>query len=74
MYQDIVKKFGIYVNPKQKVAVRINSPYWIPEGPEWVFLTPEVNATMVNIRKLAGEKSLVADAESIQWGSIPIRD
>ncbi|MBI2917652.1 MAG: hypothetical protein HYY01_06615 [Chloroflexi bacterium] len=74
MYQDIVKKFGIYLNPNQKIAVRINSPYWIPEGSDWVFLTPEVNMTMVNIRKLAGEKKLVPDPDSIQWGTIPVRD
>ena len=74
MYKDVVKKFGIYLDPKQKMAVRINSPYWIPEEPGWVFLTPEVNMTMVNIRKLASEKGLVADADSIQWGTIPVRD
>jgi len=74
MYQDIVKKFGIYLNPKEKVAVRINSPYWIPEEPDWVYLTPEVNMPMVKIRELAGERGLVADPASIQWGTIPVRD
>ncbi|MBI2871850.1 MAG: hypothetical protein HYY00_01500 [Chloroflexi bacterium] len=68
------EKFGIYLNPKEGKVVRITSPYWFPEKPDWVFLTPEVNATLVAIRELAQEKRLVKDASSIQWGSIPVRD
>ena len=30
-------KFGIYLNGKEHQVVRINSPYWIPEEPDWVF-------------------------------------
>ncbi|MBI2866232.1 MAG: hypothetical protein HYX99_02580 [Chloroflexi bacterium] len=74
MYADIVKRFGIYLNPNERVAVRINSPYWLPEGPDWVFLTPEVNMTMASIRKLAGEKGLVPDPEAIRWGTLPVRE
>ncbi|GIT69674.1 MAG: hypothetical protein Ct9H300mP27_07780 [Chloroflexota bacterium] len=33
-------KFGIYVKFERREAVRINSPYWLPEEPDWVFLTP----------------------------------
>ena len=29
-------KFGIYINAKENQVVRINSPYWFPEEPEWV--------------------------------------
>ena len=47
-------KFGIYLNKKESRVVRINSPYWIPEGEEWVYLTPEVNMTLLKIRELAG--------------------
>jgi len=46
-------KFGIYLNAQDNQVVRINSPYWIPEEPDWVFLTNEVNATLLNIRELA---------------------
>ena len=46
-------KFGIYLNAKENQVVRINSPYWIPEEPDWVMLTPEVNATLLQIRELA---------------------
>lgn len=67
-------KFGIYVNAKENKVVRINSPYWIPEEPDWVFLTPEVNATLVRIHELAGEKNLVTDAKELTWGSIPLKD
>ena len=67
-------KFGIYVNAKEKKAVRINSPYWIPEEPDWIFLTPEVNVTLVRIHELAGEKKLVPDASELTWGSLPLKD
>ena len=67
-------KFGIYLNAGETKVVRINSPYWIPEEPEWEFLTPEVNATLVQIRELAKEKGLAADAGAITWGIIPLRD
>jgi len=67
-------KFGIYLNPKDNQVVRINSPYWIPEEPDWVFLTPEVNATLLHIRELAKERGLVTDADAIKWGTIPLKD
>ena len=67
-------KFGIYLNAKEKQVVRINSPYWIPEEPDWVLLTNEVNATLLNIRKMAKEKELSDDSESITWGIIPLKD
>ena len=67
------EKFGIYLNPAQGKVVRITSPYWIPSEPDWVLLTPEVNATLVQVRELAGEKNLVSDPSAIQWGTIPLR-
>ena len=67
-------KFGIYLNATDNQVVRINSPYWIPEEPDWVFLTPEVNATLLNIRAMAQEKNLSTDSGSITWGTIPLKD
>ncbi len=67
-------RFGIYLNPAESRVVRINSPYWIPEEPEWVFLTPEVNATLLQIRKLAGEQGVSPTPEAITWGAIPLLD
>jgi hypothetical protein len=67
-------KFGIYFNAAENQVVRINSPYWIPEEPDWVFLTPEVNATLLSIRELAKEQGASADPDSIKWGTIPLRD
>jgi len=60
-------KFGIYINTKELKLARINSPYWIPSGPDWVFLTPEVNMTLLGARKLAAEKKLVSDPDKIVW-------
>ncbi|MDA0264643.1 MAG: hypothetical protein O3A93_08360 [Chloroflexi bacterium] len=67
-------RFGIYLNAKENQVVRINSPYWLPEEPDWVFLTPEVNSTLLSIRQLAQEKKLSADSGAITWGTIPLKD
>ena len=67
-------KFGIYLNAKENQVVRINSPYWIPEEPDWVFLTSEVNATLLDIRDLAKGKGGSPDPDSIKWGTIPLLD
>ena len=67
-------KFGIYLNARDNQVVRINSPYWLPEEPDWVFLTPEVNATLVSIRELAAEQGLSQESGSITWGTIPLKD
>ena len=67
-------KFGIYLNARENQVVRINSPYWFPEEPDWVFLTPEVNATLVSIRELASEQGLSQESGSITWGTIPMKD
>ena len=67
-------KFGIYLNAKENQVVRINSPYWIPDEPDWVLLTNEVNATLLNIRELAKDKGLSNDSGSITWGIIPLKD
>ena len=67
-------KFGIYLNAKENQVVRINSPFWIPEEPDWVLLTNEVNATLLDIREMAKEKRLSNDSGSITWGIIPLKD
>ena len=67
-------KFGIYVNSKDGEVVRINSPYWLPEEPDWVFLTPEVNSTLLQIRDLAKEKGLSDDPDALTWGRIPLKE
>ena len=54
--------------------VRINSPYWLPEEPDWVFLTPEVNSTLLQIRDLAKEKGLSDDPDTLTWGRIPLKE
>ena len=67
-------KFGIYLNAQELKVVRINSPYWLPEEPDWVFLTPEVNATLLQLRHMASEQGLVEEPEALTWGSLPLRD
>jgi len=67
-------KFGIYLNANDNQVVRINSPDWRPEEPDWVFLTHEVNATLLNIRSMVQEKGLSKDSGAITWGTIPLKD
>ena len=67
-------KFGIYVNSKDGEVVRINSPYWLPEEPDWVFLTSEVNSTLLQIRDLAREQGISDDPGNLVWGRIPLKD
>ena len=67
-------KFGIYLNSGESKVVRINSPYWLPQEPDWVFLTAEVNATLLHIRELAQEQGASANPDAITWGTIPLQD
>ena len=69
-----VSKFGIYLNPGEHKVVRITSPYWFPEEPEWVYVTGEVNETLLNIRKIVREKNLAQEPDSVTWGRIPLID
>jgi hypothetical protein len=69
-----VSKFGIYLNADEGKVVRITSPYWFPEEPDWVYVTDEVNATLLSIRDLIREKDLSADADKVAWGRIPLKD
>jgi len=64
------EKFGIYLNLKELKAVRINSPYWIPAGDDWILITPEVNATLLSIREMVRKKGLVEHPDEIVWGGI----
>ncbi len=69
-----ISKFGIYLNPAEHKVVRITSPYWFPEEPDWVYVTGEVNDTLLNIRQTIREKGLAADPDAVTWGRIPLRD
>jgi len=69
-----VEKFGIYLNPSEQKVVRINSPYWFPEEPAWVYLTSEVNATLLKIREIISAKALAENSDSVTWGRIPLKD
>jgi hypothetical protein len=69
-----VSKFGIYLNVKDSKVVRITSPYWFPEEPDWTYVTNEVNATLLDIRATIKEKKLSDSADSVTWGRIPLKD
>ena len=67
MEQQHSQKFGIYLNTKKMKVARINSPHWITSAPDWVFLTPEVNMTLLKIRQLAKEQKLVSKPDKLVW-------
>jgi len=69
-----VEKFGIYLNIESGQVVRITSPYWFPPEPDWVIVTREVNATLIDIRDSIKCKKLFAKPESVVWGRIPLKD
>ncbi|MCH2508424.1 MAG: hypothetical protein MK035_08150 [Dehalococcoidia bacterium] len=69
-----VSKFGIYFNAEEQKVVRITSPYWFPPEPEWVYVTNEVNATLISIRETIVKSDLAANADSVTWGRIPLLD
>lgn len=67
-------KIGIYVNATDGKVVRITSPYWIPEEPDWRLVTNEPNATLLAVRDMIKEQKLMDDPSSVTWGSLPLRD
>ena len=69
-----VDRFGIYLSPHDHQVVRITSPYWFPEEPEWVYVTDEVNATLLRVRDIVRERSLASEPDSITWGRIPLKE
>ncbi|MBI4337765.1 MAG: hypothetical protein HY683_08080 [Chloroflexi bacterium] len=67
-------KFGIYLNRQDGQVVRITSPYWFPEPPDWMLVTNEVNATLLKVRQLVKENNLYSKPDEVRWGQIPLRD
>ncbi|MEE8442109.1 MAG: hypothetical protein V3S37_00015 [Dehalococcoidia bacterium] len=65
-------KIGIYLNAKEGNVVRITSPYWLPEEPDWVMVTNEPNATLISIRETIKGKKMMADPSGVVWGSLPL--
>ena len=64
-------KIGIYVNSSEGTVVRITSPYWLPEEPDWKLVTGDPNATLVTIRQAIQDKGILQDASGVVWTSIP---
>ncbi|MCZ6615483.1 MAG: hypothetical protein O7F09_01475 [Chloroflexi bacterium] len=67
-------QMGIYLNAKEATVVRITSPYWIPEEPDWALVTNNPNETLLRLREIIKDRALVPDPSSVHWGNIPLRD
>ena len=72
--QQQAARFGIYYNSAENHVVRINSPYWFPPEPEWQMVTREVNATLLDIRRMVQEQGLSANVDLIAWTTLPLLD
>ena len=66
-------KIGIYVNPGEGTVVRITSPYWLPEEPDWKLVTGDPNATLLAVRQAIQDEGILQDASGVVWASIPDR-
>ena len=64
-------KYGIYLNSKRFEVLRITSPYWLPETPDWVLISNDVNATLSCVKGMIKDNDSELDSEFIQWGRIP---
>jgi len=67
-------KIGIYLNASEGKIVRITSPYWIPEEPDWVLVTNNPNATLVAARDIIKEKGLITDPSEVVWTRLPLKE
>ena len=64
-------KFGIYFITSTGEILRINSPYWIPQEPEWIYITDEVNATLLEVKQAISDRKLMKIPQNITWGVLP---
>ncbi|MBI4202454.1 MAG: hypothetical protein HY532_05000 [Chloroflexi bacterium] len=67
-------KVGIYFSAKEKKVVRITSPYWVPEPPDWVMVTNAPNETLTRVRELIKEKNLLGNPSDVTWGTLPVQE
>ena len=67
-------KIGVYLQPENGELLRITSPYWIPESPEWVMIATDPNVTLMAAREIIGERGLMDDPTKAFWGKLPMLD
>ena len=60
-------RHGIYLNTQSNLVKRIGIGVHPPEGPEWVKVSDDPNATIVAVREEAKAKNLSQKAGEIQW-------
>tara|TARA_B100001750_G_C14875267_1_gene287659 strand:- start:176 stop:397 length:222 start_codon:yes stop_codon:yes gene_type:complete len=72
--ESVDSQYGIYFNLKKSEVVRITSPYWLPKGPDWIFLSNDVNLTLSSLKGIIKNGDLKSGSGSVQWGRIPDKD
>ena len=67
-------KIGVYLQSAEGKLLRITSPYWIPEAPEWVMISNDPNVTLAAARDIIDERGLMEEPQQAFWGRIPERE
>ena len=67
-------KIGIYLQAQEAKIVRVTSPYWIPEEPEWVMVTNDANVTLLAARDIIKSKGLMDDPSQVVWTGLPSKE
>ena len=67
-------KIGIYLQAQEGKIVRVTSPYWIPDEPEWVMVTNDANATLLAARDIIKSKGLMDDPSQVVWTGLPSKE
>ncbi len=67
-------KIGIYLQAQEGRIVRVTSPYWIPEEPDWVMVTKDPNVTLVAAREIIKSKGLMNDPSQVVWTGLPSQE
>lgn len=60
-------KTGIYLHPEKRKALRASTPFAAPTQPGWELISEDTMIGMVDVRRIAQERGLVADPSAIEW-------
>jgi hypothetical protein len=60
-------KPGIYLNPEKRKALRASTSFAAPQQPGWELISEDTMIGMVDVRRIAQERSLVGDPSTIEW-------
>jgi hypothetical protein len=60
-------KPGIYLHAEKRKALRASTPFAAPSQPGWELISEDTMIGMVDVRRIAQERGLVAEPAAIEW-------